>query len=86
MLKGQVQVGPVNEMSSGQVLTPSDVVDSNGKMVFDVLHDKHPDPQPVRESLLVSHGDPLPPMVDIDITGDHIEFVARRIQALWNGF
>ena len=45
--------------SGGSVLLPSTVVDSSGKIVLEVLRDKHPDPCPNTEEVL-SECDKLP--------------------------
>ena len=58
-------------------LDPSQLV--NGKSVPHILQEKHPEASQsgTRASLPC---DELPPLVDVDITGSHIENAARRIR------
>ncbi|BES99691.1 Hypothetical protein NTJ_12508 [Nesidiocoris tenuis] len=61
----------------GGVLQPEDVM-PNGATVLDTLRDKHP-PQfkPPQESFI--RANPLPLMVDVDVTANLIEKVARSM-------
>ena len=82
MLRGQIRAATrwiTDRRSGGRgVLDPSSEVESD-KTVMDVLREKHPDPVIARERAFLQCGK-LPPLIDVDLTGAHIEKVARRIQ------
>ena len=53
---------------------------NNGpKTVLDVLKEKHPDPAQSSDEAFLSCSE-LSPLIDVDITGSHVEKVARQIQ------
>ena len=78
MLRGQVRsaVRWLTDRAPGQTTS---VVDSSGKTVFDVLNEKHPEPRCVNENAFIKCEE-LPPFMDVDITGGHIERVGRKLQ------
>ena len=51
----------------------------NGKSVAHILHEKHPEASQSGTGAFMPCGE-LPPLVDVDITGSHIENAARRIR------
>ena len=82
MLKGQLRsaVRWVTErMHTGGVLHPSDVVENGSKSVLEVLENKHPEPSGTGADAFMPC-DTLPPLIEVDITGSHVERVARGIQ------
>ena len=80
MMKGELRAATrwITERSSGKVLSPGDVVDCNGKTVFDVLQDKHPSPNIMTSNDIVDDND-LPALMDVSVTSGHIERVARAL-------
>ncbi|KAL5506022.1 hypothetical protein EMCRGX_G007585 [Ephydatia muelleri] len=80
MLRGQVRSAVrwlTERMNDGGVLDPSQLVNDGSKRVLDVLREKHPDPaNSGTQAFLPCHH--LPPLTDVDVTGSHIEHVARR--------
>ena len=54
-------------------------MDPSGKTVFDVLKEKHPEPRCVNEIAFINCEE-LPPFMDVDITGGHVEQVDRKLQ------
>ena len=58
---------------------PSTTADASGKTILDVLKEKPLEPKNAVEKAFV-HCDELPPMVDVDVTGAHVEKVARQIK------
>ena len=65
--------------SSGRgVLDPTLVVQDD-KTVFDLLKEKHPPPSLLNERACLPCDD-LPPLIDVDVTGSHVERVARMIR------
>ena len=81
MLKGQVRAAVrwmTERASGGGVLDPSSQIDANGKTVLEGIREKFPDPTYTVERAFLPC-DELPPLVDIDVTGAHVERVARRI-------
>ena len=82
MLRGQVWSivrWMTERASSGGILDPSTSVNTHGKMVLDVLKEKHPEPRKVTEKAFLLCED-LPPLVDVVVTAAHVEKVARLIQ------
>ena len=75
----RLAVGFLTERCHGGVLHPSDNLDDTGYTVLDALKSKHPDPRTVVDDAFLEC-DVLPPLVDVDITGLHIERVARQLQ------
>ena len=74
MLRGQIRAATrwiTDRRSGGGVLDPSSEVESD-KTVMDVLREKHPDPAIARERVFLQCED-LPPLIDVDLTGAHIE-------------
>ena len=57
------------------VLDPTRVVHDD-KTVFDLLEEKHPPPSSLNERAYLPCDD-LPPLIDVDVTGTHVESVAR---------
>lgn len=85
MLQGKVKDAMkwISEKGKGGVLEPSHVFDINGeeKTVFEILKEKHPEPQPLStDRLLQMEADKLPLLVDVDITATHVELAARRLR------
>ena len=81
MLRGQIRAATrwiTDRRSGGGVLDPSSEVESD-KTVMDVLREKHPDPVIARKRAFLQC-EKLPPLIDVDLTGAHIEKVTRRIQ------
>ena len=78
MLRGQVRTAVrfITDRVSGSEISPSNVP---GMTVFDLLTKKHPEPSKVVPSTFLSC-DTLPPLSDLDITGGHVEKMARRLQ------
>ena len=74
MLRGQVRsaVRWLTDRAPGQILIPTSVVDPSGKTVFDVLKEKHPEPRCVNENAFIKCEE-LPPVMDVDVTGGHVE-------------
>ena len=65
--------------SSGyDVLDPTRVVHGD-KTGFDMLKEKHPPPSLLNERACLPCDD-LPPLIDVDVTGSHVESVARMIR------
>ena len=81
MLQGQVRsaVRWLTDRAPGQILTPTSVVDPSGKTVCDVLKEKHPEPRCVNEKAFIKCEE-LPPVMDVDVTGGHVERVGRKLQ------
>ena len=88
MLHGKTRAAVrwLSDHSKGRVL-PSDnnveLKDNEGEVlkttVLDVLKKKHPEPQSPPVSTLLKC-DPLPPRLDLEVTGVHIHFIVSRIQ------
>lgn len=68
----------ITDRNGGGVLMPDDNL-PNGKNVFEVLKNKYPC-QMVPENDTFLKNDELPVMVDVDISSDHIEKMARCLQ------
>ena len=81
ILRGQVRsaVRRLTDRAPGQILTPTSVVDPSGKTVFDVLKEKHPEPRCVNANAFIKCEE-LPPFMDVDVTGGHVERVGRKLQ------
>ena len=82
MLRGQVRSAVrwlTERMNDGGVLDPSQLVNDGSKRVLDVLREKHPDPANSGIQAFLPCNN-LPPLTDVDVTGSHIEHVARCIQ------
>ena len=68
----------INQKMSGDVIGPNDIVSGGSdKTVIEALQDKHPVGGNVTDDVL-SDGE-LPSFVDIDVTGGHIERIARSL-------
>ena len=85
MLLGKVKAAVrwVTNRVKGEVLKPSDVIagneDRNGLTVMDVLRSKHPNScVPTKNTLIKC--DNLPYLEELEITSNHVEIVARKIQ------
>ena len=81
MLRGEVRAAVrwIIERGSYGVLLPTDLVDgSTDKTVIDVLKEKHPDPGMTDVSVCLED-DNLPVLMDVDVTGGHIERLARTL-------
>jgi hypothetical protein len=82
MLQGKVREAmrwiSSNEKGGG-VLSPNLFI-NDGKTVFDVLQEKHPEPHiPHPDSLFDVQAGDLPPLIDVEITSKHVELGARRL-------
>ncbi|CAH0407375.1 unnamed protein product [Chilo suppressalis] len=64
-----------------KVLNPDAEVDPSGKTVSYVLTEKHPPPTTPDHDLftLPRNDTELPPLLEVDITSDHVETVARKL-------
>ena len=80
MFWGQVRAAArwITNRAPGGVLSSSDV-DSSGKLVFDVLQEKHPAPGFTNDNAFVKC-DVLPPMIDVDVTSGHVKCAARSLR------
>ncbi|KAF6201996.1 hypothetical protein GE061_004392 [Apolygus lucorum] len=68
----------ITDRSGGGALRPEDVL-GDGTTVLDVMKSKHPAQfRPQEDTFIAS--DTLPLMVDIDVTSNHIEKVARKLR------
>ena len=67
------------DQALGKVLNPSSVMNSNGKTVFDVLKEKHPDPSTVSENVFI-HCNELPPQMEVDITVAMLNLLVENYQ------
>ena len=82
MLRGQVRSAVrliTDRVSGGGVLSIDSPSNVPGMSVLDVLRQKHPEPGNVKPSTFMLC-DTLPPLSDLDITADHVEKVACRLQ------
>ena len=82
MLQGQVRAAVrfiADRVSGGGILSPDSPSNVPGMTVFDVLAKKHPEPSKIVSSTFLPC-DTLPPLSDLDITGGHVEKIARRLQ------
>ena len=82
MLKGQVRAAVrwlTERADKGGVLDISTYTNDGPKTVLDVLKEKHPDPAQSSAEAFLSCSE-LSPLIDVDITGSHVEKVARQIQ------
>ena len=80
MWRGEVRAAArwINGKMSGGVLHPNDRVDgSSDRRVIDVLQEKHPDSGTLNDDVMMN-GE-FPCLVDVDITGSHIERLARSL-------
>ena len=77
MLCGKVKDAThwITGRTASWVLEPTDIDPKSGKTVLDVLKEKHPPPGKLNPDAFL-HCDPLPPLVDIDVTAAHVEQVA----------
>ena len=84
ILEGRVRsaVRLITERTGGGVLNPADEAHGKqgplGKTVFDELQEKHPEQQPVNPAAFIDCNE-LAPIERVDITGVHIERVARKL-------
>ena len=79
MWRGKVRAAArwITERGSNGVLLLTDLVDgSTDKAVIDVLKEKHPYPGMIDDSVCLEDDD-LPVLMDVDVTGGHIERLAR---------
>jgi hypothetical protein len=68
----------ISDTECGGLLYPDDTDDKSQKSVGEVLQDKHPrmrDPGPAA----MKHYDELPDFIDLDITCEHVENVAKKM-------
>jgi len=70
------------KIEEGGVLDPNDVAEGKtGKLnqtVFEVSKEKHPDPgENIEEAFM--DVDKLPPLIDVEVTADHVEKAARKL-------
>ncbi|KAL5484235.1 hypothetical protein EMCRGX_G020696 [Ephydatia muelleri] len=82
MLKGHVRAAVrwlTERADKGGVLDISTYTNDGPKTVLDVLKEKHPDPAQSSAEVFLSCSE-LSPLIDVDITGSHVEKVARQIQ------
>ena len=82
MLKGHVRAAVrwlTERADKGGVLDISTYTNDGPKTVLDVLKEKHPDPAQSSVEVFLSCSE-LSPLIDVDITGSHVEKVARQIQ------
>ncbi|KAL5502871.1 hypothetical protein EMCRGX_G009716 [Ephydatia muelleri] len=80
MLRGDIRSATrwlTDQTGSGAVLDPSQLVD--GQSVAHILQEKYPEASQSGTRAFMPC-DELPPLVDVDITGSHIESAARRIR------
>ena len=80
MLRGDVRgaVRHLTERDKGGVLMPDDIDEKSGDSVADVPASKHPDARTPEASSLHRHNT-TPDFVDVDVTEDTVETVARRL-------
>jgi uncharacterized C2H2 Zn-finger protein len=66
---------------TSKVLNTNHEVDATGKTVSDVLKDKHPLPKTPNADLFTLPDEvlELPPLLEVDITSNHVEQVARKL-------
>lgn len=66
---------------TSKVLNSNDEVDYTGKTVIDVLSEKHPPHTNANPDLFTLPEDfpELPPLLDVDITSNHVEQIARKL-------
>lgn len=71
----------VTNKDKGGVLHPNDEIDMTGKTVIDVLKEKHPVPSVPDHSLftLLNEMNEMPCLLQVDITSEHVEKVARKL-------
>ena len=86
MLRGKIREATrliTERGGKGGVLNPNGMAEDKkgpmGKTVFEVLMEKHPEPGVVDEDAFLKC-EKLPVLIDVDITGNHIEKVARMIR------
>uniref|UniRef100_A0A8D8RP38 Reverse transcriptase domain-containing protein n=1 Tax=Cacopsylla melanoneura TaxID=428564 RepID=A0A8D8RP38_9HEMI len=68
----------LTDRSSGGVHKLNDVL-PDGRTVFEVLQEKHPEQLNPDPNLFLSD-DPLPALIDVDVSSNHIEKVARTLR------
>ncbi len=68
----------LTDREKGGVLLPDDVDEKTGESVIDVLQSKHPDAQ-VPDAAELEDYETVPNFVDLDITKEVVEKVARRL-------
>ena len=80
MLRGDIRgaIRYLTESEKGSILQPSDTDAKSGESVGDVLRSKHPAARVPDVDLLHSYPE-TPAFVDVDITADVVESVARRL-------
>ena len=82
MLNGQIRAAVqwlTERADNSGVLDISTCTNDGPKTLLDVLKDKHPDPAQSSAKAFLSCSE-LPPLIDVDITGSHVEKVAWQIQ------
>ena len=81
MLRGKVReaVHLITERTTGGMLRTDDIVEGTGKIVLEILKEKHPSPTKPDPSAF-AHCASLPPLIDVDITVLHVELVAHKIK------
>lgn len=68
----------VTNKDKGGVLHPNDGIYMTGKTVIDVLKEKHPIPS-VPDYSLFTLPNEMPYLLQVDITNEHVEKVARKL-------
>ena len=68
----------LTERDGGEIMLPDEIDAKTGDTVLDVLQSKHPDMR-VPDIALMEEYDTLPDFVELDITADTVEKVARRL-------
>ncbi len=80
VLQGKLRsaVRYLTERDGGEIMLPDEIDAKTGDTVLDVLQSKHPDMR-VPDIALMEEYDTLPDFVELDITADTVEKVARRL-------
>jgi hypothetical protein len=68
----------ITQRHKGGILYPDDIDIKTGKPVIDVLQSKHPEAR-VPDAEDLQHYNETPEFVDVDITADTVESVARKL-------
>ncbi|KAF6200183.1 hypothetical protein GE061_006484 [Apolygus lucorum] len=82
MSRGKVREASRWLMEGGTttVLAPESEIDENGTTVLDELSAKHPSPTiPNPSQIQLMGGQELPPMLQVQVTNEHVEKVARKL-------
>ena len=68
----------LTDCNGGQILFPSSIDDSSGRIVADLLEDKHPHLRDIDADHL-HHFDSIPDFPEVSITEEVVEKVARKL-------